>query len=39
MAKFSDVVMGIVNSDAFQMRRVPKDGEGSAKQQTAQLEK
>jgi len=37
--KFSDVVMGIVNSDAFQMRRVPKDGEGSAKQQTAQLEK
>jgi hypothetical protein len=35
--KFSDVVMGIVNSDAFQMRRVPKDGEGGpAKQQTAQ---
>jgi hypothetical protein len=28
--------MGIVNSDAFQMRRVPKDGEGAAKQQTAQ---
>ena len=35
--KFSAVVMGIVNSDAFQMRRVPKDGEGGpAKQQTAQ---
>ena len=35
--KFSDVVMGIVKSDAFQMRRVPKDGEdGPAKQQTAQ---
>jgi mono/diheme cytochrome c family protein len=35
--KFSAVVMGIVNSDAFQMRRLPKDGEGGpAKQQTAQ---
>jgi uncharacterized protein DUF1592/uncharacterized protein DUF1588/uncharacterized protein DUF1585/uncharacterized protein DUF1587/uncharacterized protein DUF1595 len=35
--KFSSVVMGIVNSDAFQMRRVPKDGEGGpANQQTAQ---
>ncbi len=33
---FSSLVMHIVNSDAFQMRKVPKDGEGPAKQQTAQ---
>jgi Protein of unknown function (DUF1592)/Protein of unknown function (DUF1588)/Protein of unknown function (DUF1585)/Protein of unknown function (DUF1587)/Protein of unknown function (DUF1595)/Planctomycete cytochrome C len=33
--KFSSLVMNIVNSDAFQMRRVPKDVEGPAKQQTA----
>jgi hypothetical protein len=34
--RFQSIVMGIVNSDQFQMRSVPQDAR--AKQQTAQNE-